>query len=81
MNRAGFRPFCYKRPLDDKRQLARAHCIRAVPVVVANALSVGERHVKAIVPPLRQFLPKLHVGRRQRGRHGELPGALVRTFV
>jgi hypothetical protein len=32
--------------------------------VVANALSVGARDFKKIVPQFRQFLAKLHVGRR-----------------
>ena len=66
--------------LDNKLLLACAHCIRAVPLVVANALSVGKRHVKEIVPQIREFLPKLHVGRRIE-RHGEFLGALDRTFV
>jgi hypothetical protein len=41
------------RPLDNKLHLACTNCIRAVSLVVANALSVGERHVKEIVPVCR----------------------------
>ena len=47
--------------------------------VIANALSVGGRHVKEIVPQCRQFLPTLYVGWLE--CHGEYPGVLVRTFV